>query len=190
MRNTGGQWLALLPADLFQPTEPFGAFFISGNPMTFCELRVRPLDHLQWVLERRKVRGGGRWGHLKQDTARSEAWLPLAFCRTRAGLETALSRLRQDDIVFDAGLLAGLPDHFDGSPAKPRRPFIEKRIVVPSGAEISQGITVALEAGIPLSAVSAAIEANRPRAARLLALIGLGDDTALKLLATEQAAAA
>jgi hypothetical protein len=82
------------------------------------DFRVRPLDHLQWVLERRSVRGGGRWkdqaSHLKHD---GEHWLPYAYCRTKAGLETALSRLKADGVVLDVGLLAHLPDHFDGPPA-------------------------------------------------------------------------
>ena len=49
------------------------------------DYRVRPLDHLQWVLERRQK---GRPSQLK---LRGETWLPYAYCRTKAGLETALS---------------------------------------------------------------------------------------------------
>ena len=67
--------------------------------------RVRPLDHLQWVLERRTVLGGGRWkGQARQlEHAKEvrERWLPYAYCRTRAGLETTLSRLRSEGIVLD-----------------------------------------------------------------------------------------
>jgi hypothetical protein len=73
------------------------------------EWRVRPLDHLQWVLERRRpnqLRAGG------------ERWDAQAYCRTRAGLETALSRLKAENVVLDASLLASLPDYFDGTPAK------------------------------------------------------------------------
>jgi hypothetical protein len=140
--------------------------------------RIRPLDHLQWVLEVRAVPGGGRWkGQARQLEHAGEArerWLPYAYCRTKAGLETALSRLK----VLDPAPLADLPDHFDGSPARPRRPFIEQRIVVPSGAEISRGIALAVAAGISLPQIDAAITANRPRTARMLALVGLQDEQA------------
>ena len=66
------------------------------------DYRVRPLDHLQWVLERRRSR-------LKPDI---ERWDVLAYCRTRVGLETALSRLKSDGVALDASLLAGLPERF------------------------------------------------------------------------------
>jgi hypothetical protein len=72
-----------------------------------ADYRVRPLDHLQWVMEARKK---ARDGRLQRDT---EDWRPLAYCRTRAGLETALSRLRCEGIHLDAGLLACLPYCFD-----------------------------------------------------------------------------
>lgn len=78
------------------------------------DYRVRPLDHLQWVLERRAKLGGGRWkdqeSGLKQ---RGGEWKAYAYCHTRAGLETALSRLRCDEGVFlDPALIADLPDFF------------------------------------------------------------------------------
>ena len=57
------------------------------------EWRVRPLDHLQWVLERRAVRGGGRWkhraSHLNDGGSVLDAW---AYCHTKAGLRTAVRR--------------------------------------------------------------------------------------------------
>lgn len=70
------------------------------------DYRVRVLDHLQWVLERQmRARAGlERAG---------ERWVPFAYCRTRAGLETALSRLRCDSSVFlDPAPLASFPDFF------------------------------------------------------------------------------
>ena len=80
------------------------------------DYRVRPLDHLQWILERRVAVGGGRWKHrdcrLKHAGARSERWLPVAYCRTRIGLETALSRLRSEGVHLDETLLANLPERF------------------------------------------------------------------------------
>jgi hypothetical protein len=127
------------------------------------DYRVRPLDHLQWILERKAETGAGpsarssiqscsAWcskertlrrrnvsnarettplllqvelaggpgrlkhqdRHLKHDGARSERWLPVAYCRPRAGLETALSRLRCQGIHLDAGELCGrLGDEVD-----------------------------------------------------------------------------
>ena len=73
--------------------------------------RVRPLDELQWVLERRRpgLYAGG------------ERWDAQAFCRTRAGLETALSRLKcgwkGTQITLDPALIAHLPDYFIPDPA-------------------------------------------------------------------------
>ena len=64
---------------------------------------MRPLDHLQWVLERRQK---GRPSQLK---LRGETWLPYAYCRTKAGLETALSRLRCEGVYLDPKLIAHLP---------------------------------------------------------------------------------
>jgi hypothetical protein len=52
------------------------------------DYRVRELDDLQWVLERRSTAEPGR---LKR---RGGEWKAHAYCRSRAGLETALSRLR------------------------------------------------------------------------------------------------
>jgi len=48
-------------------------------------------------------------GQLERDT---EAWRPYAYCRTRVGLETALSRLRCEGIHLDPTLIAHLPDYF------------------------------------------------------------------------------
>jgi hypothetical protein len=68
--------------------------------------RVRPLDHLQWVLERKD----GRGIRLQPVT---EVWRPIAYCRTRVGLETALSRLRcEAGIHLDPSLIAHLPDFY------------------------------------------------------------------------------
>jgi hypothetical protein len=39
-------------------------------------------------------------------------WRPYAYCRTRVGLETALSRLRCEGIYLDPSLIAHLPDYF------------------------------------------------------------------------------
>ena len=74
------------------------------------DYRVRPLDHLQWVLERRLK---ARASHLKRAGEAGERWLAIACCRTRIGLETALSRLRCDDGVhLDVALLVALPERF------------------------------------------------------------------------------
>lgn len=71
------------------------------------DFRVRPLDHLQWVLERRKQARESGVG------PRAGEWKAFAYCRTRAGLETALSRLRADDNVhLDASLISHLPTFF------------------------------------------------------------------------------
>jgi hypothetical protein len=78
----------------------------SGITMLAADWRVRPLDHLQWVLE---VRKKARDGRLRRD---GEVWRAYAYCRTKAGLETALSRLRCEGIVLDPALLAGLLDFF------------------------------------------------------------------------------
>jgi hypothetical protein len=70
------------------------------------DYRVRPFDHLQWCLERRRpgLKGGG------------ERWDVLHYCRTRVGLETALSRLRCEGIVLDPALLAAFPAFFPEEP--------------------------------------------------------------------------
>jgi hypothetical protein len=96
-----------------------------------ADWRIRPYDGLQWTLERRALQGAGRWkhqaSHLKHDV---ERWLPFAYCRTKTGLETALSRLRCEGIYLDAGLIAALPNHaFDfrtiwTQPAKAKMPLI------------------------------------------------------------------
>jgi len=68
-----------------------------------AEWRVRPLDHLQWVLERRRSRlkGGGA------------CWDAVAYCRTRDGLLFAVNRYKAD---IDPGELAHLPRFFEESP--------------------------------------------------------------------------
>jgi hypothetical protein len=71
-----------------------------------ADWRVRPLDHLQWVLERRYDPRPGRLQPVR------EVWHPYAYCRTKAGLETALSRLRCKGIALDPALLVALPDFF------------------------------------------------------------------------------
>ena len=78
----------------------------SGTITLAADWRVRPLDHLQWVLERRYDPRPGRLQPVR------EVWHPYAYCRTKAGLETALSRLRCKDIALDPALLAALPDFF------------------------------------------------------------------------------
>jgi hypothetical protein len=65
--------------------------------------RIRPLDHLQWVLEARKKPQPGRLERAGGD------WKAYAYCRTRAGLETALFRLRSEGIVLDPAPVADLP---------------------------------------------------------------------------------
>ena len=80
------------------------------------DYRVRPYDALQWVLERRAVTGGGRWKHqasrLNDAGEAGARWVPIAYCRTRIGLETALSRLRCDGVHLDASALASVPERF------------------------------------------------------------------------------
>jgi hypothetical protein len=73
------------------------------------DFRVRPLDSLQWVLERRAK------AHARRNKRVGERWLPYAYCRSRAGLETALSRLKcEEGIRLDAALIAHLPDFYPG----------------------------------------------------------------------------
>jgi hypothetical protein len=88
-----------------------------------ADYRIRPLDHLQWILERRSVTGGGRWkAHTSQLEHAGESagrWLPYAYCRTRIGLTTALSRLRCEGIHLDPMRIAHLPDYFPGPAALP-----------------------------------------------------------------------
>jgi hypothetical protein len=78
---------------------------------TLCEgWRLRTLDHLQWVVERRVT---VQEDNVKRDR---ERWLPQAYCRTKLGIKSTLScfSLRADPVV-----LAGLPEHFDaGAPAQ------------------------------------------------------------------------
>jgi hypothetical protein len=80
--------------------------------------RLRPLDHLQWVVERLdgpREAGAGLAG---------ERWRPQAYCRTRLGIQTALSRagLRADPV-----LLAGLPEYFDpGNPFGSNEPTAQE----------------------------------------------------------------
>jgi len=71
--------------------------------MLSADYRIRPLDHLQWVLEHRRsqLKGGG------------ERWDAYAYCRTRIGLETALSRLKCEGASLDRSLIAHLPDYFE-----------------------------------------------------------------------------
>ena len=66
--------------------------------------RVRPLDHLQWVVEK------GDRVDFKLD---GERWRPLAYCRTRDGLLCALSRLAPE---IDSSPLASFPAMFEPSP--------------------------------------------------------------------------
>jgi hypothetical protein len=108
-----------------QSAKAGGGGCVSATIMLGPDWRVRPLDDLQWVLERRDV------SRLDPAGAR---WRPWAHCRTRTGLETALSRLRADGVVLDPASLAALPDHYDGSPAMPRRALLTSRVCGPSGA--------------------------------------------------------
>jgi hypothetical protein len=68
--------------------------------------RVRPLEHLQWAVERRQIAKAGR---LEQHTAR---WVPWAYCRSKAGLETAVSRLRSEGIELDPTPISDFPSFF------------------------------------------------------------------------------
>jgi hypothetical protein len=78
--------------------------------------RVRPLDQLQWILERRDQKGRG--GRLEPV---AEVWRPYAYCRTRTGLETALSRLRASSGVrLDPQLIAHLPEFYEPLADRPR----------------------------------------------------------------------
>jgi hypothetical protein len=72
--------------------------------ITLCEgWRLRPLDHLQWVLERL---GGAPEGVVEPV---GERWRPQAYCRTKAGIQTALSRA---GLRASPAVLAGLPEYF------------------------------------------------------------------------------
>jgi hypothetical protein len=58
--------------------------------------RIRPLDHLQWVLERRSVLGGGRWkGQARQLEHAGERWLPYAYCPHQGGTRNGSISLTQ-----------------------------------------------------------------------------------------------
>jgi hypothetical protein len=73
------------------------------------DYRIRVYDDLQWVLERRDMvprRGFKPAG---------ERWRIIAYCRSRAGLETAVSRLKCEYVVFTADRhaeIAKLPEWF------------------------------------------------------------------------------
>ena len=75
--------------------------------MLSADYRIRPLDHLQWILEQRKQTKAGRL-----ERAGGE-WRPYAYCRTKIGLETALSRLKCEGASLDRSLIAHLPDYFE-----------------------------------------------------------------------------
>ena len=71
--------------------------------MLSADWRVRPLDHLQWVLERRSK------APTSQLERCGETWEVQAYCRTRDGLYCALSRFNPE---ADATQLAVLPERF------------------------------------------------------------------------------
>ena len=72
--------------------------------MLSADWRVRPLDHLQLVLERRSK------APTSQLERCGEAWKAQAYlCRTRDGLYCALSRFNSE---ADATQLAVLPERF------------------------------------------------------------------------------
>jgi hypothetical protein len=119
-------------------------------------------DGLQWVLEHRVA------SRQEPDGAR---WLPRAYCRTRPGLESALSRLA----AADPGLVAQLSERFDGSTSAPCRPLMEQRITTPSFDEITTGIAKVREAGLTFLQIRHALERSRRETVRLLGLIGLQD---------------
>jgi hypothetical protein len=75
-----------------------------GVVMLAPDWRVRPLDHLQWVIEK------GDGVDFKLD---GERWRPRAYCRTRGGLLCALSRLAPE---IDSGPLASFPAMFEPNP--------------------------------------------------------------------------
>jgi hypothetical protein len=55
--------------------------------IALCEgWRLRSLDHLQWVVERRAEARRSRLGRV------GERWLTQGYCRTKVGVETVLSR--------------------------------------------------------------------------------------------------
>jgi hypothetical protein len=83
---------------------------LSGATTLLEGWRLRTLDHLQWVVERRVT---AQEGSVKHDR---ERWLPQAYCRTKLGIKTTLSRF---SLHTDPVVLAGLPEHFDaGAPAQ------------------------------------------------------------------------
>jgi hypothetical protein len=123
---------------------------------------VRCSDGPQWVLEHRVS------SRQERDGAR---WLPRAYCRTRPGLVTALSRLA----AADPGLVAQLSERFDGSVSAPCRSLMEQRITTASFDEITTGIAKAREAGLTFLQIRHALERSRRETVRLLGLIGLQD---------------
>jgi hypothetical protein len=65
--------------------------------------RLRPLDHLQWVVERLDGAPEGSSG------LAGARWRAQGYCRTRVGVETVLSR---SGLRACPAVLAGLPDYF------------------------------------------------------------------------------
>jgi hypothetical protein len=91
--------------------------------------RVRDLDALQWVFE---IRSQPRQDSLDSRPERvGERWLPFAYCRSRLGLETALSRL---GVSVDKPKLAHLPEWFEPNVLE----HVQDRVVAENGLGIGQ----------------------------------------------------
>jgi hypothetical protein len=99
-------------------------------------------------------------------------WLPRAYCRTKGGLISALSRL---NLAADPSPLAHLPERFDGFAPASRRPFLTRWVTASSFDEIITGIAKAREAGLTLVQIRHALERCRRETVRLLGSVGLQD---------------
>ena len=72
--------------------------------ITLCEgWRLRPLNHLQWVVERQD-------GQDRHSKLAGERWRIQGFCRTKIGIQTVLSR---SGLRADTGVLDGLPEYYE-----------------------------------------------------------------------------
>lgn len=70
------------------------------------EWRIRPLDELQWVIERRAKAKAGRLQPI------GGRWQARAYCRTKAGLKTAVTSLKAEGFSLDTRLVDNLPVQF------------------------------------------------------------------------------
>jgi hypothetical protein len=72
--------------------------------VALCEgWRLRPFDHLQWVVERLAEPRCSRLERV------GERWLIQGYCRTKVGVETVLSR---SGLRACPSALAGVPEYF------------------------------------------------------------------------------